>query len=145
MHRGKILTPQLQQSRIMSKSASSSLGSCSVRQNHGTQGIFHTSSKMPSLQKQDPEKRTSHPQPSQRQLHDALREHSSKTNETLRTMLQHPPEKLPRRRQTIHSFQHAYHSTSSHSWTSTLHSPSKSPVSLPCEATEKHSTFHVAL
>ena len=145
MHRGDILTPQLQQSRSMSNSTSSPLGSCSVRPSHGTQGVFHTSSKMPSPQKQDPDKRTSRPQASQRQLHNTLREHSSKTNETLRTMLQHPPENLPHRRQTIHSFQRAYHSTSSHSWTSTLHSPSKSPASLPCEATEKHSTFHVAL
>jgi hypothetical protein len=97
MHRGDIPTPQLQQSRSMSKSASSSLGSRSVRQNHGTRGVFHTSSKMPSQQKQDPEKRTSRPQASQRQFHDVLPEHSSKTNETLRTMLERPLGKLPRR------------------------------------------------
>jgi hypothetical protein len=52
---------------------------------------------MPSQQKQDPGKRTSRPQASQRQLHDVLPEHSPKTNETLRTMLQRRPETLPRR------------------------------------------------
>lgn len=120
---------------FMSKSAASSLVSCSVRQPIELERYSIASSKIPSQQKQDLEKETRHlrrPRSSTIPLQRSSRATFEDVLDPKENIAAFPgdlparPDKDPQ----PHSFQHAHHSTSSHSWTSTLHSPPK-----PCFTT----------